>query len=710
MKTKYLETLILMLALAGHCEAAPMGTAFTYQGKLNDGGLPANGSYDFFVVLMNGPFGAGSIVSGPVYVDAVPVNNGLFTMNLDFGAGVFDGVARWLNMHVRTNSNPLDRTGYELLLPWQEVKPAPYSLYAARVAPASIDTAALAPAAVTADEIADGAVVRSVNGLTEMLTLAAGPNISLATAGNTLTISGTGGGLPAWLLGGNGGTDPAVNFLGTTDNTPLTLRVNNQPAFRIAPQVVSPNFIAGHPANAMSEITDGSAVLSGGTAGDPNGLSGSRSVIVGGQGNTNFSAFGFLGGGQGNRLIAANNAVLAGGSLNRVEAQGAFLGGGANNVNAARWGVLAGGEQNTLAASAGWAAIGGGFLNRAEGLGAIIAGGSQNRVEASGADATIAGGFYNVARSLGATVGGGRLNATLGEAGTTGGGTANTNVSQFGTIGGGQLNHASSIGATVGGGIANINQAAESAIGGGALNVIRAGSDGSAIAGGRRNEILYSSPRATISGGEGNLVLTNISHVTIGGGATNVASARFATIGGGAWNNAYAPYSTIPGGHGAAAWNYGQQAGASGYFTAPGDAQVSTYVLRGRTQNNSQGDLHLDGATAVIRVPENSIWAFRMQATALQESGAELAAYEASGVVTHLPGAGIVLHLRDGAGATITTAKPLLETASAVSWQVTPYVNLAGSTGYLRFAVNGSPGQGFIRWVATIQTTELMRD
>jgi hypothetical protein len=35
------------------------------------------------------------------------------------------------------------------------------------------------------------------------------------------------GGGEAWLLTGNAGTDPAVNFLGTTDAQPLCIRVDN---------------------------------------------------------------------------------------------------------------------------------------------------------------------------------------------------------------------------------------------------------------------------------------------------------------------------------------------------------------------------------------------------------------------------------------------------------------------------------------------------
>jgi len=39
----------------------------------------------------------------------------------------------------------------------------------------------------------------------------------------------------AWLLTGNAGTNPATNFLGTTDAQPLCIRVNNQETFRFNP-------------------------------------------------------------------------------------------------------------------------------------------------------------------------------------------------------------------------------------------------------------------------------------------------------------------------------------------------------------------------------------------------------------------------------------------------------------------------------------------
>jgi hypothetical protein len=45
----------------------------------------------------------------------------------------------------------------------------------------------------------------------------------------------SGGGTDGWSLTGNSGTNPSVNFLGTTDNQPLKFRVNNLPAGEINP-------------------------------------------------------------------------------------------------------------------------------------------------------------------------------------------------------------------------------------------------------------------------------------------------------------------------------------------------------------------------------------------------------------------------------------------------------------------------------------------
>jgi hypothetical protein len=116
----------LGLALAqGPRLGAAVGTAFTYQGQLSDGGSPAEGTYDFWFELFDHP-DEGSRVGSTVYVDDKEVSDGLFTVQLDFGAGVFDGEARYLEMGIRPGEST---GGYTALAPRQELTAAPYALH-----------------------------------------------------------------------------------------------------------------------------------------------------------------------------------------------------------------------------------------------------------------------------------------------------------------------------------------------------------------------------------------------------------------------------------------------------------------------------------------------------------------------------------------------------------------------------------------------------
>jgi hypothetical protein len=121
---------LAMLAAPGAAigQPYPVGTAFTYQGRLLDGGVPAEGDYDFEFTLYDDP-AAGSVVASPISKDDEPVDYGLFTVVLDFGGGVFNGDARWLQVAVRPGSSgPGDP--YTLLSPRQPLTAAPYALYA----------------------------------------------------------------------------------------------------------------------------------------------------------------------------------------------------------------------------------------------------------------------------------------------------------------------------------------------------------------------------------------------------------------------------------------------------------------------------------------------------------------------------------------------------------------------------------------------------
>ena len=90
----------LLAALAQVQYCAAQGTAFTYQGQLLAAGVGANGSFDFQFAAWSSLAG-GSPLAGPVTNPAVAVNNGLFTVSLDVGAGLFNGQACWLEIGVR---------------------------------------------------------------------------------------------------------------------------------------------------------------------------------------------------------------------------------------------------------------------------------------------------------------------------------------------------------------------------------------------------------------------------------------------------------------------------------------------------------------------------------------------------------------------------------------------------------------------------------
>jgi hypothetical protein len=104
---------------------ALIGYNFSFQGRLQDNGAPANGAYDMQFRLYDDP-SAGVQVGPLVTRNDVDVSNGLFNVRLDFG-DVFDGTALYLEIEVRRGSS----TGaYTLLTPRQPLTPTPYAQYA----------------------------------------------------------------------------------------------------------------------------------------------------------------------------------------------------------------------------------------------------------------------------------------------------------------------------------------------------------------------------------------------------------------------------------------------------------------------------------------------------------------------------------------------------------------------------------------------------
>lgn len=118
---------------AQEAEAVPgapqtaLGTAFTYQGYLKDGDLPANGPYDFRFILYDSQ--ASGLQIGTPIIQGLGVTEGQFSLQLDFG-NVFDGQKVWLEIGVRPSGST---DPYVTLSPRQEITAAPYAVYALNI-------------------------------------------------------------------------------------------------------------------------------------------------------------------------------------------------------------------------------------------------------------------------------------------------------------------------------------------------------------------------------------------------------------------------------------------------------------------------------------------------------------------------------------------------------------------------------------------------
>ena len=353
-----------------------------------------------------------------------------------------------------------------------------------------------------------------------------------------------------WSLAGNAGTTPGTNFLGTTDNQALEIKVNGFRAFRIEPKALSPNLIGGHYGNWVTEGVEGATISGGGFLDWQNRITDTGGTIGGGFYNS--------AGDDDSIVDDAMYATVAGGYGNR-----------AGNVNAT---------------------VGGGVGNNASGYDATIAGGSMNT--ASSYDATIGGGYNNIASGDSSFIGGGIYNANAGIYGTVAGGGYNAAEGDYPTIGGGYGNYANADNATVSGGLGNTASSVNSTIGGGdqntasgAASTISGGESGTAsgsgasVGGGSANSA--SGVNATVSGGYSNEA--SDSESTVGGGNNNTASGYIATISGGYYNTASGLYSTVPGGsNNTALGNYSMAAGYAATAMHPGsfvwaDSQGTTF-------------------------------------------------------------------------------------------------------------------------------------
>jgi lysophospholipase L1-like esterase len=165
------------------------GTAFTYQGRLNAGNTPANGTYNLTFTLYATNAGGASL-AGPVTNLATAVSNGLFTTTIDFG-NVFTGLASWLEIGVQTNG----ATNFTILAPRQPVTPVPYAITASNVTgplaitqlPAAVVTNGAIGLNLTGSFSGNGAGLTNLNAASvtgTFTSLSVGSNFSVSASGN----------------------------------------------------------------------------------------------------------------------------------------------------------------------------------------------------------------------------------------------------------------------------------------------------------------------------------------------------------------------------------------------------------------------------------------------------------------------------------------------------------------------------------------------
>jgi hypothetical protein len=427
MNTKLMVCLFGVALLGTGLKAAAQGTAFTYQGRLTENDAPYTGNAEFQATLWDALNGGSQIAGNSPAQVFIGVTNGLFVLPLNFGAS-FPGADRWLQLEVRTNIG-----SFTTLTPRQQLTATPYALTASHLS-------GTLPAAQLIGPIASANLAGTYS---SALTLNNSANsFSGSGAGlNALNASRlTSGTVPAaalgnaWTISGNAGTTPGTHSLGTTDNQPLELKVNDERALRLEPTAGAPNIIGGAAENQITPNSAGGGVLSG--AGHRIFNASDYSVISGGFNNYVgiFSTGAFIGGGQANRILnSSSNSVIAGGESHQISGAHSSIGGGLGQTNRASFAFIGGGKWNRINFDSDYSFIAGGIFNAIEDFArtATISGGNGNTIHFEGGGSTIGGGGANSILSWAdhATIGGGLANSIRPNA-------------EYATIPGGRLNSA----------------------------------------------------------------------------------------------------------------------------------------------------------------------------------------------------------------------------------------------------------------------------
>lgn len=202
-------------------------TSFTYQGGLNDGATVANGTYNMQFALFNADAGGNQI--GSTQSALVSVTNGVFTVQLNFGATAFaDGGLRYLQITINGAT----------LSPRQQITSTPYSLRSISAANADALSSACAGCVTNAQiNSVDGSkVTGTVSNAANAVSSTTATNFSGSLSGD---VTGTQSATVVSNVGGKTSTQISTSVTDTTNATP------NNTANTIVKRDTSGNFSAG---------------------------------------------------------------------------------------------------------------------------------------------------------------------------------------------------------------------------------------------------------------------------------------------------------------------------------------------------------------------------------------------------------------------------------------------------------------------------------
>lgn len=320
------RTLLFAALLAAFAfSGAARASEFTYHGNLQDAGNPAEGSYDIELTLYSAVTG-GSVIAGPLIMYAVPVHEGSFSTEADFG--------------------PLTKSFGQAFV-GVKVRSAGKGEYAALDSRSSVtpDTNTSCPGSWSLDGNA-GNPAGSYLGTADSqpLTIKVG-NSQVAKA-----LLSSGGTVASWIGGAslNSSTGSDGSFIGGGGSSTNSAQANSAASYSV---------VGGGTGNQAGSGAYGYATVAGGTG---NVASGLLAAIGGGQANTASGIQATVAGGGGN-LASSTDATVSGGTGNRASGGYSSVVGGEGNIASGSHATIGGGENNLAGGRQSFAA---GYLAR----------------------------------------------------------------------------------------------------------------------------------------------------------------------------------------------------------------------------------------------------------------------------------------------------------------------------------------------------------